>query len=68
MMISLDQTQQILSENFEDHADVRSIGTSMGEVVEEGNDMPSTGMIRIRFDYPLQELNLVESRFGVVCC
>ena len=37
----------------------------MPEVVEEANYMPPTGMIMVRRDYALQELDLVEGGLGV---
>ena len=37
----------------------------MPEVVEEANYMPPTGMIMVRRDYALQELDLVKGGLGV---
>lgn len=38
-LMPLDEAEQILPENLEDHADVGAIGTLVLEVVEEGDDV-----------------------------
>jgi hypothetical protein len=38
----------------------------VGEVVEERDDVPPTGVCGVRLDYALEELDLVEGRFRVV--
>jgi hypothetical protein len=37
--MSLDQPEQILSEDFEDHAHVNTIWAFMSKVVQEGDDV-----------------------------
>lgn len=44
ILMSLDQPQQVLAEDFEDHADVAAIGPFMSEVVEEGDDVCAAGV------------------------
>lgn len=44
VLMALDETEQVLSEDLEDHADVGAVGPLVSEVVEEGNDMGSAGM------------------------
>lgn len=38
----------------------------MGKVIQEGNDVPTTGMSGIRFDDALQEFDFVQCGFGIV--
>ena len=66
MLIPLDESEQVLSQDLEDHANVRSVGTGVTEVIEELNDVPPTWVVGIRSNQTLKELDLVESRFGVV--
>lgn len=66
VLIPLDEAEQVLSQDLEHHANMRSIGTSVAKVVEELNDMSPAGMVRIRGDETLEELDLVESGLGVV--
>ena len=44
VLVALDETEQILAQHFEDHADVRAVGPLMAEMVEERDDMGSAGM------------------------
>lgn len=44
MVMSLNETEQRLSQHLEDHADVDSIGSCMPEGVEKLNDVFATGM------------------------
>ena len=44
VLMPLDETKQILAKDFEDHADMCAVGSLVPEVVEERNDMGSTGM------------------------
>lgn len=50
MLIPLDEAEQVLSQDLEDHADVRSVGTGVTEVVEELNDVSPTWVVGIRGD------------------
>ena len=43
-LVTLDETKEVLAEDFEDHADMCAIGTSVSKVVEEGDDVRSAGM------------------------
>ena len=47
MLIPLDQPEQVLSEHFEHHAYVRTIGSSVAEVIKQGHAMSAPGVIRI---------------------
>lgn len=66
MLISLDQAQEVLAEHLEDHAHVRSVGTGVTEVVDEADDVTSSGVRGGRIDDSLQQLNFVQGGFGVV--
>jgi hypothetical protein len=35
MVISLDQAEQVLAENFKDHAHVRAVGSAVSEMVQQ---------------------------------
>lgn len=39
VLMPLDQTKKVLSEHFENHANVGAVWTLMPEMVEEGNHM-----------------------------
>ena len=39
VLMSLDQTEQVFSEDFEDHANVGAVGTFVSEMIEEGDNM-----------------------------
>ena len=39
VLVPLDQPEQVLAEDLEDHADVRAVRALVSEVVEEGNDV-----------------------------
>ena len=43
-LVAFDESQQILAEDLKDHANVGTVGPFMAEVVEERNNMGSTGM------------------------
>lgn len=43
-LVALDETEQILAEDLEDHADVGAVGTLVAKVVEKGDDMGSAGV------------------------
>ena len=66
VLIPLDQTKQVFTKDFEYHTYMRSVGAGMSEVVDEADDVTSTGMRFGRGDDSLQKLNLVESGLGIV--
>lgn len=39
VLVTLDQTKQVFTQNLKNHADVNTVGAFMAEVVEKGNDM-----------------------------
>lgn len=43
-LMALDEAQQILAEDLEDHADVSAVRALVSEVVEEGDDVGSAGV------------------------
>jgi hypothetical protein len=43
-LVALDETKEVLTEDLKYHADVCSIGTFVSKVVEEGDDVRSSGM------------------------
>ncbi len=43
-LMPLDQPEQVLPQDLEDHANMGPIGTFMPEMVEEGDDVRSTRM------------------------
>lgn len=63
---ALDQAQQVLAQNFEDHADVDAIGSFVVEGVEQTDDVSAARVVLVRVDDLLQELDLVEGGLGVV--
>lgn len=66
VLIPLNQSKQVLSENLENHADVSSVGSFMFEGVEELDDVGLSGVVGVRRNNSLKKLNLVESSFCVV--
>ena len=60
-----DETEQVFTEHFEDHADVRTIGTAMAKMVEKANDMPTSCVVGIRGDYTLQKLYFIEGGLSI---
>lgn len=70
-LVPLDESQEVLAEHLEDHADVRSVGALVLEVVEEGDDVVGSWVRLFEswgFDEPLEELDLVQSGLGVAWC
>jgi hypothetical protein len=47
VLISLDEAEQVLSEDLEDHADVGPVGPLLAEMVQKLHYMASAGMPRI---------------------
>lgn len=67
-LMPLDETEQVLAEDFENHAHMDAVRALVLEVVEKGDDMSAARMGRIRRDESLQELDLIQGRFGVSWC
>ena len=63
---SLDQAQQVLAEDLEDHADVDAVGALVVERVEQADDVGAAGVGLLRIDDLLQQLDLVQGGLGVV--
>jgi hypothetical protein len=68
VVVTLDQPEEVLTQHLENHADVVPVRPAMCEVVEEGNDVSSTGVGGVGLDDSLKKLDLVERRFCVVSC
>lgn len=66
-LMSLDESQKVLTEDLKYHANVVPIGSFVTEMIEEGDDMRPTRMGRIRGDEPLEELDLVEGSLRISC-
>lgn len=66
MLVPLDQAQQVLAQHLEHHANVRSIGAGVSKVVEQLYRMASSGMVGVRGDELLKQLDLVESRVCIM--
>lgn len=79
-LVPLDEPEEVLAEDFEDHADVRAVRACVLEVVEEGDDVGAAWVCEGRGgrggrgggggwggggDEPLEELDLVEGGPGV---
>jgi hypothetical protein len=60
------QPQQVLAQHFKDHAHVHAVWALVVERVEQADDVGAAGMVFIRVDDLLQQLDLVEGRLGVV--
>ena len=43
-LVALDEPEQVLAEDLEDHADVGAVGAFVAKVVEKGDDMGSAGV------------------------
>lgn len=63
---ALNQTQQVLTQYLEDHADVSPIGTLVFEGVEQTDDMFPTRMVRVGFDDAAEKLNFIDGGFGIM--
>ena len=61
-----DQTQEILPQHLEDHADVGSVGALVLKRVQEADDVLAAGVVGIRLDDLIKELDLVDGGLGVV--
>jgi hypothetical protein len=59
MLIPFDETQQVLSQDLEYHADMRTVRTDVPEMIEKLYDMPPSGMIAFGRDEFLKQLDLV---------
>src|SRR5271163_4409524 len=67
MVPPLDEAEEILSKDFEYHADVNPVRAFVLERIEESNDVFAAWMIRICLHDLFQQLDLVYGRFGVMC-
>lgn len=66
VLIPLDKSEKVFAEHLEYHADVFSVRTLVFEVVDETDDvMPPRMPFRGRDD-SLEQLDLVQCRFGVM--
>lgn len=63
---ALNESKQVLAENLEDHADMRSVGPLVLKRVEEADDVLAAGMVGLGLDDAVEKLNLVDCRLGVV--
>lgn len=63
---TLNQTQQVLSEDLENHADVDPVGALVFEGVKETDDMFATGMGGLGLDDAIQQFDFIDGGFGVV--
>jgi hypothetical protein len=63
---TLNQTQQVLSEDLENHADVDTIRALVFEGVEQTDDMLATGMGRVGLNDAIQQFDFIDGGFGVV--
>lgn len=77
-LMTLDQAEEVFTEDFENHAYMDSIGTFMAKVVQEGDDMGTAGMsLGGRRggngrgggggDEALKQLDLVKGRLCIAC-
>lgn len=66
MIPSLDQSKQVFSQHFKYHADVDTIGALMLERVEQTDHMFATRVGWLRLDDAIQQLDLVDSGFGIM--
>lgn len=44
VLVSSDETQKILPQNFKNHADVCAVGAFMAEMIKERDDMRAAGV------------------------
>ena len=44
VLVTLDETEEVFSEDLENHADMCSVGTFVPEMIEKGDDVGTTGM------------------------
>lgn len=63
---ALDETEQIFTQDFKDHADVDTIGALVIERVQEAHDMSPSWVFHVCLDYLVEKPNLVECGFCVV--
>ena len=66
MIPPFDQTQEILAQDLEDHANVHAVGTAMLERVEQADHVSPTRVAGFRLDDLVEEFDLVDGGFGVV--
>jgi hypothetical protein len=66
VLIPLDQPEEVFAEHLEYHADVFSVRSLVFEVVDETDDVMPARMPFRGCDDPLEKLDLVQCRFGIV--
>lgn len=66
MIPPLDQAQEVLPQDLENHAHVGAVGALVFERVEKADDMSATRVIGIRLDNLIEELDFVDGGFGVM--
>lgn len=64
MVPALDEAEQVLAQDLEDHADMDSVGPTVLERVEQADDMSAARMVRVGTVYAVEELDLV---YGGLC-
>jgi hypothetical protein len=66
VLIPFYQAEQVLTQHLEDHTYVRTVRACMPEVVHQPDNVTPPGVRFRGRDDALEELNLVQCRFGVV--
>ena len=64
-LVALDEPEQVLAEDLEDHTDMRTIWSTMTKVVEEADDVGPARVCWVGGDDALEELNFVQGCLGV---
>lgn len=62
----LDQAEQVLAEDFENHADMGAVGTFVLKRIEKTDDMFPARMVGFGLDDLIEELDLVDGGLGVM--
>lgn len=62
----LDQAEQVLAQNLENHANVGSVGALVFERVEKADNVFPAGMVRLGLNNLIEKLDLIDGGFGVV--
>lgn len=66
MVPALDQTEQILTQDLEDHADVDAVRTLVLEGVKQTDDMFAAGVGGLGLDDAGEQFDFIDGGFGVV--
>ena len=67
MVPALDQSQQVLAKDFKHHADMDTVRPLVFKRVQQTDDMLPTGVGWFRLHDSVEELDLIDRGFGVVC-